>query len=64
MAREDIVPIVTGAFFALVVLVVVVITSRDVPDLRDCVKTLITECEKNLPRSEHCVLVAVPVSKD
>ena len=61
MAREDILPIVTGAVFALVV---VAIALRDVPDLRDRVKTLITECEKNLPRSEHCVLVAVPVSKD
>ena len=61
MAREDILPIVTGAVLALVV---VAIALRDVPDLRDRVKTLITECEKNLPRREHCVLVAVPVSKD
>ena len=61
MGREDILPIVTGAVLALVV---VAIALKDVPDLRDRVKTLITECEKNLPRSEHCVLVAVPISKD
>ena len=61
MGREDILPIVTGAVLTLVV---VAIALKDVPDLRDRVKTLITECEKNLPRSEHCVLVAVPVSKD
>jgi hypothetical protein len=27
-------------------------------------KKAIEECEKTLPRNEHCVVVAVPISKD
>ncbi len=27
-------------------------------------KQALKECEKNLPRNEHCVIVAVPVDKN
>lgn len=27
-------------------------------------KTAIKNCEKHLPRDEHCVIIAIPISKD
>lgn len=39
-------------------------TTRDQAHMIINIEKQIKECEATLPRNEHCVLVALPVSKD
>lgn len=53
--------LVTG-FLAGVIAIVLV---AHIPgSILDVAKTAKKECEKHLPRDEHCVIIAVPISKD
>jgi hypothetical protein len=52
-----------GAFCMLLVIAFVHRTSDEYKQYVE-IKNMTAECEKNLPRSENCVIVALPKSKD
>ena len=53
--------LVTGFLAGVIVIVLV----AHIPgSIIDVAKTAKKECEKHLPRDEHCVIIAVPISKD
>ena len=52
-----------GAFGMLMLITFVHRTSDEYIQYRE-VAEMKAECEKNLPRSENCVIVAMPKSKD
>ena len=49
---EDFLPYFLGIILGLILLTVVINADKH--------EHLIDECEANLPRNEHCVLIAVP----
>lgn len=51
-----------GGVMALFILVAVIDLSPK--SYKNIVENALKECEKDLPRSQHCVIVALPVSKD
>ena len=55
--------ILLGAVVMLAFCVVVVNTSKPTRQYKE-LKELKEKCEEFLPRNEHCVIVAVPQSKD
>jgi len=55
--------ILLGAVAMLAFCVVVVNTSKPTRQYKE-LKELKEKCEEFLPRNEHCVIVAVPQSKD
>lgn len=54
---------VLGAFAMLMLITFVHRTSDEFKQYH-LVKSLVQECEQKLPRSENCVIVAMPKSKD
>ena len=52
-----------GALFMLIVSIVIQHNSPAYDQLVE-IKKLKTECEKFLPRNEHCKIVLMPTSKD
>ena len=52
-----------GAFTTLVVSIFVIAQSTEVKQFSE-IKALKEKCEQTLPRNEHCVIIAVPISKD
>lgn len=53
---------VLGGFVALIILSALFDLSPT--SYKNIVETAIKECEKSLPRDQHCKIVALPVSKD
>jgi len=51
-----------GALIALIALAAIIDLSPT--SHKNIVEHAIKECEKDLPRSQHCVIVALPISKD
>lgn len=51
-----------GAFIAILVLVGLIDVSPN--SHKNIVENAIKECEKSLPRDQHCKIVALPVDKD
>jgi hypothetical protein len=51
-----------GAFVAILVLVGLIDVSPN--SHKNIVENAIKECEKSLPRDQHCKIVALPVDKD
>lgn len=51
-----------GAFIAIVVIGATNDLSRNSPS--NVIRNAINECEKSLPRDQHCTIIAVPVDKD
>lgn len=53
------------AFGALITLVgLMALIDASPASHKNIVETAIKECEKSLPRDQHCKIVALPVSKD
>ena len=51
-----------GAFIAIVAIGATNDLSRNSPT--NIIRNAINECEKNLPRNQHCYIIAVPPDKD
>ena len=51
-----------GAFIAVVAIGATNDLSRNSPS--NVIKNAINECEKSLPRDQHCTIIAVPTDKD
>lgn len=50
--------------FSMLMLITFVQHNSDESKQRREIKTMIYECEQNLPRTENCVIVVLPKSKD
>lgn len=58
MIKEMSLGFAVGVIFLMVII-------KFLPDSKiEKYNSAIEQCEKTLPRNEHCVIVAVPVSKD
>ena len=58
---------VLGTLFAggmIAVFIIVALIDTSPKSYKNIVENAIKECEKSLPRDQHCVIVALPVSKD
>lgn len=60
--KETFATFVLGGFTALILLMIAIDLSPN--SHKNIVETAIKECEKSLPRDQHCKIVALPVSKD
>lgn len=54
--------LISGGVIMLFILVAVMDLSPT--SYKNIVETAIKECEKDLPRSQHCKIVALPIDKD
>lgn len=48
----------------LTIVVVAVHLNFNQNSAKNVMNSIIEQCEKSLPRDQHCTLIAVPVSKD
>jgi hypothetical protein len=53
---------IMGTFCTLIAIGAVSRFNQDSP--QNIIKNAIYECEKNLPRDQHCYIIAVPPDKD
>jgi len=51
-----------GAFITVVAIGATSDLSQNSP--QNIIRNAINECEKSLPRDQHCTIIAVPVDKD
>jgi hypothetical protein len=51
-----------GVFITIVTLGAISDLSQNSP--QNIIKSAINDCEKSLPRDQHCTIIAVPISKD
>lgn len=60
---NDIFPPFIGGLFTGIFIVVGLQSASDT-SYKNIVENNLKQCEKNLPRNEHCYIIAVPPSKD
>ena len=56
-------PFVAGLLVMLLITIIIVDNSKPSQQFRE-LKELKAKCEETLPRNEHCVIIAIPQSKD
>ena len=54
--------LLSGAFIGIFIVIALIDTSPT--SHKNIVENALKECEKSLPRDQHCTIVAIPPSKD
>jgi hypothetical protein len=60
--KDTLATLAFGGLMTLLILMAVIDLSPK--SHKNIVETALKECEKSLPRDQHCVIVALPVSKE
>jgi len=64
--KDDMKEVLWGIAFGSIMTLIVVSAFQDLSDNseRNIIRKAVYNCEKSLPRDQHCYIIAVPPSKD